>query len=34
MGHGANAKEIAYTLLAERLNKTPVGTPINEELMH
>ena len=33
MGHGANAKEAAYMLLAERLNKTPVGAPINEELM-
>ena len=33
MGHGANAKEAAYMLLAERLNKNPVGTPINEELM-
>jgi ferredoxin len=33
MGHGANAKEVAYMLLAERLNKTPVGAPINEELM-
>ncbi len=33
MGHGANAKEAAYMLLAERLNKTPVGAPVNEELM-
>ncbi|HEY6872020.1 MAG TPA: hypothetical protein VI298_04745 [Geobacteraceae bacterium] len=33
MGHGANAKEAAYLLLAERLNRNPVGTPINEELM-
>jgi len=33
MGHGANAKEAAYILLAERLNRNPVGTPINEELM-
>ncbi|MCL4504180.1 MAG: hypothetical protein M1438_20335 [Deltaproteobacteria bacterium] len=33
MGHGANAKEAAYMLLAERLNRNPVGTPINEELM-
>jgi len=33
MGHGTNAKEAAYMLLAERLNKNPVGTPINEELM-
>jgi len=33
MGHGANAKEAAYVLLAERLSKNPVGAPINEELM-
>lgn len=33
MGHGANAKEAAYMLLAERLNSNPVGNPINEELM-
>lgn len=33
MGHGANAKEAAYMLLAERLNRNPIGTPINEELM-
>ena len=33
MGHGSNAKEAAYMLLAERLNRNPVGTPINEELM-
>jgi len=33
MGHGASAKEAVYTLLAERLNKSPVGAPINKELM-
>lgn len=33
MGHGASAKEAVYTLLAERLSKNPVGTPINEDLM-
>jgi ferredoxin len=33
MGHGANAKEAVYLLLAERLKNAPVGTPINEELM-
>jgi len=33
MGHGANAKEAVYMLLAERLNKNPVGTPVNEALM-
>ncbi|MBJ6798795.1 4Fe-4S binding protein [Geomonas propionica] len=33
MGHGANAKEAVYTLLAERLKNAPVGTPINDELM-
>lgn len=33
MGHGANAKEAVYMLLAERLKNNPVGTPINEELM-
>ena len=33
MGHGANAKEAVYMLLAERLKNNPVGTSINEELM-
>jgi len=33
MGHGTNAKEAAYTLLAERLKMNPVGTSINEDLM-
>jgi len=33
MGHGANAKEAVYLLLAERLKANPVGTPINEDLM-
>lgn len=33
MGHGANAKEAVYMLLAERLKRNPVGTPINEGLM-
>lgn len=33
MGHGANAKEAAYMLLAERLNRNPIGNPINEHLM-
>jgi len=33
MGHGANAKEAVYTVLAERLRRSPVGTPINEDLM-
>ncbi len=33
MGRGVNAKEAIYMLLAERLNKNPVGTPINDTLM-
>jgi len=33
MGHIVNAKEEVYRLLAERLNKNPVGAPINEHLM-
>ncbi len=33
MGHAANAKDEVYRLLAERLNKNPVGAPINETLM-
>jgi ferredoxin len=33
MGHGFNSKEEVYHALAERLNKNPVGVPVNEELM-
>lgn len=33
MGHGLNAKEEVYRALAERLNKNPVGTPVNQFLM-
>jgi len=33
MGHAFNAKEEVYRALAERLNKNPVGVPINEGLM-
>ena len=33
MGHIVNAKEEVYRMLAERLNKNPVGAPINEPLM-
>lgn len=33
MGHIVNSKEEVYKLLAERLNKNPVGAPINETLM-
>lgn len=33
MGHAINAKDEVYRLLAERLNKNPVGAPINETLM-
>ncbi len=33
MGHIINAKEEVYRALAERLNRNPVGTPINETLM-
>lgn len=33
MGHLAKSKEGVYYALAERLNKNPVGTPINETLM-
>ncbi len=33
MGHIVNTKEEVYRALAERLNKNPVGTPINESLM-
>ncbi len=33
MGHGQSAKEELYQALAERLNKNPIGVPINEGLM-
>lgn len=33
MGHLINAKEEVYHLLAERLNKNPIGAPMNELLM-
>lgn len=33
MGHIVNAKEEVYRALAERLNKNPVGAPVNEALM-
>ena len=33
MGHIVNAKDEVYRILAERLNKNPVGTPINTTLM-
>ncbi|WP_027363837.1 4Fe-4S binding protein [Desulfotruncus alcoholivorax] len=33
MGHIVNAKDQVYRALAERLNKNPVGAPINETLM-
>lgn len=33
MGHLASAKEEVYRALAERLNKNPVGAPVNEILM-
>ncbi|KJR97374.1 MAG: (Fe-S)-binding protein [Peptococcaceae bacterium BRH_c4a] len=33
MGHLANAKDEIYRALAERLNKHPVGAPVNEILM-
>ncbi len=33
MGHIVNAKEEVYRALAERLNRNPIGTPINESLM-
>ncbi len=33
MGHIINNKEYVYRALAERLNKNPVGAPINETLM-
>ncbi len=33
MGHLINAKDEVYRALAERLNKNPVGAPVNETLM-
>ena len=33
MGHVGNAKKEIYRALAERLNKNPVGAPVNEVLM-
>lgn len=33
MGHSENLKEQVYMALAERLNKNPVGAPVNETLM-
>lgn len=33
MGHLTNSKDEVYRLLAERLNKNPIGAPINETLM-
>lgn len=33
MGHIINAKEEVYRALAERLNRNPVGAPVNESLM-
>lgn len=33
MGHLVNNKDEVYRLLAERLNKSPVGAPINDTLM-
>lgn len=33
MGHLVNAKEEVYRALAERLNRNPVGAPVNETLM-
>ncbi len=33
MGHLVHNKDEVYRLLAERLNRNPVGTPINETLM-
>jgi NAD-dependent dihydropyrimidine dehydrogenase PreA subunit len=34
MGHIGNGKEEVYGYLAERLNKNPVGAPVNETLMN
>jgi ferredoxin len=33
MGHLRNTKEEVYLALAERLNRNPVGAPVNEDLM-
>lgn len=33
MGHIINSKEEVYRALAERLYKSPMGTPVNEDLM-
>ncbi len=33
MGHSENVKEQVYMVLAERLNKNPVGAPVSETLM-
>jgi len=33
MGHLTHSKDEVYRLLAERLNKNPIGAPINETLM-
>jgi formate hydrogenlyase subunit 6/NADH:ubiquinone oxidoreductase subunit I len=33
MGHAINAKDAIYLALAERLNRSPVGAPVNETLM-
>ena len=33
MGHISNDKDEVYRALAERLNKNPIGTPVNEALM-
>ncbi|MDR3586492.1 MAG: (Fe-S)-binding protein, partial [Desulfosporosinus sp.] len=33
MGHLVNDKDQVYRILAERLNRNPVGAPINDTLM-
>ena len=33
MGHVIHSKDEVYRLLAERLNRNPVGAPVNETLM-
>lgn len=33
MGHLVHNKDEVYRLLAERLNRNPAGTPINETLI-
>ncbi|WP_094604010.1 Ion-translocating oxidoreductase complex subunit B [Sporomusa silvacetica DSM 10669] len=33
MGHIVNAKEEVYRALAERLNRNPIGAPVNEDLL-